>query len=81
MSRFFSMIWRLEALDAEWTVLALAGAWIFPKYAKLVTDAKACLSIRLCIGRQAGVLRSSTGHRVGWANRVAHVNHECCTMF
>ena len=36
MSRFFSMIWRLEALDAEWTVLSLAGAWIFPKYAKIV---------------------------------------------
>lgn len=41
MSRFFNLIWRLECLDREWTLLVILGTWIFPKYAKILADAAA----------------------------------------
>jgi hypothetical protein len=41
MSRFFNLLWRLECLDREWTLLVILGTWIFPKYAKILTDAAA----------------------------------------
>ncbi len=43
MSRFFNLIWRLECLDREWTLLVILGTWIFPKYAKILTDAVAAV--------------------------------------